>query len=114
MNDISYNKESNDQLILLEIGNFIKQRRIDLGITQGELAKQAAVSRSTISLIERGENIALGNLIKVLRMLDALYVFNAFKSYDEISPLRLAKIVSEPRQRAYSRKKKNDENDLGW
>jgi transcriptional regulator with XRE-family HTH domain len=114
MNDISYYKESNDHVILQEIGNFIKKRRIDQGITQDELAKQAAISRSTLSLIERGENIALGNLIKVLRMLDALYVFNEFKTYDEISPLQLAKMVSEPRQRAYSRKKETDENDLGW
>lgn len=114
MNDISYNKESNDQLTLQEIGNFIKQRRIDGGITQGELAKQAAVSRSTISLIERGENIALLNLIKILRMLDSLYVFNEFKYYEEISPLKLAKGATEPRQRAFARPNDKDKNDLEW
>jgi transcriptional regulator with XRE-family HTH domain len=114
MNDISYNKESSDQLILQEIGNFIKQKRIDRGITQNQLARQAAVSRSTLSLIERGENIALGNLIKVLRMLDALYIFNEFKYYDEISPLKLAKGITEQRQRAFVRGNNKDRNELGW
>ena len=114
MNDISYNTEKSDQIILQRIGHFIKQRRIDHGITQGELAKQAAVSRSTISLIERGESIALGNLIKILRMLDAFYVLSEFNQYAEISPLKLAQGVNEPRQRAYGRKNKGHQNDLEW
>ncbi len=114
MSDNSYITYKSDVAILKEIGNFIKQRRIAQGITQDELAKQAAVSRSTLSLIERGESIALGNLIKILRMIDALYVFSEFKAYDQLSPLQLAKGFSEPRQRAYSKNKDTDENDLGW
>lgn len=114
MSDNSYIVYKGDKTILKEIGSYIKQRRIAQGITQDDLAKQAAVSRSTLSLIERGENISLSNLIKILRMLDALYVFNEFKTPDQFSPLQLAKIVREPRQRVYSRKKESDENDLGW
>lgn len=114
MNDIPYIENKSDKVILKDIGNFIKRRRIEQGITQNDFAAKAAISRSTLSLIERGENIALSNLIKILRMLDALYVLNEFKTFDQISPLQLAKGVKEPRQRAYSRSNKSDKDDLGW
>jgi len=66
MSDISYISNLSDKAILVEIGNFIQQKRIKLNLTQQELAKQVSISRSTLSLIERGENIALINLIKIL------------------------------------------------
>jgi transcriptional regulator with XRE-family HTH domain len=56
--------------------------------TQDEVANRAAISRSTLSLAERGENIAINNLVKILRVLDALYVFEQFRAAPKISPLQ--------------------------
>lgn len=114
MNDISYINNLSDKAILLQIGRFIKQKRIDQQITQQELADRAAISRSTLSLIERGENIALLTLIKILRILDALYVFDDFKDKSRVSPILLAKEEHKRPRRARSSKGKNKEPDLGW
>lgn len=38
-----------------ELGRQVLMRRKELGLTQGELAEQAGISRNYVSLIERGE-----------------------------------------------------------
>jgi len=96
MSEKSYITSLSDKAILSEIGTFITQRRIELQITQAELAKRAVLSRSTVSLMERGESISLSNLLKLLRILDALYVLNAFKVQEEKNSTALA--VQEQKQ----------------
>lgn len=114
MNDISSINLFSDKTLLQNIGNFIQQVRIQQKRTQQDLANDAAISRSTLSLIERGENISLLNLIKILRILDALYVLKNFQLPEEISPLQLAKGENKPRQRASNRNNNQDKEDLGW
>jgi transcriptional regulator with XRE-family HTH domain len=111
MNEISY---ISDGAILKKVGAFIKARRIDQNLTQEEVAERAAISRSTLSLLERGENIALSNLLKVLRVLDALYVLNDFQEVTTISPMQLAKEDEAKWKRASKSKKSNPKDDLGW
>lgn len=115
MSDVLIISLLSDKAILQKLGLFIQQTRIKQGIKQEELAFQAAISRSTLSLVERGDNISLVNLIKILRMLDALYVLNAFEVLEELSPLQLAKGVKKQRKRV-SKSGSNDLNsdDLGW
>lgn len=114
MNDFSYISSLSDAAILKEIGEFVKAKRIDKNLTQDEVAAQAAMSRSTLSLLERGDNISLANLLKVLRVLDALYVFEQFKITGQISPLQLAKEDEKKRKRASGNNNKNDKDNLGW
>lgn len=114
MNDISYINNFSDKAILMQIGNFIQQKRIKQNFSQQELANQSAISRSTLSLIERGENISLINLIKILRILDALYVLENFKVSEELSPLQLAKGETKNRKRASNRSNNQNKEDLGW
>jgi len=104
----------NDQTILKQIGSFVRQTRIRQHITQNELAEKAAISRSTLSLLERGESISLDNLIKILRILDALYVLEHFQTTDTSSPLQLAKQEKAQRKRARNQKTTGLEEDLGW
>jgi transcriptional regulator with XRE-family HTH domain len=119
MNEITNILSYSDDAILKEVCNFVKQRRIDQHLTQQELAKSAAVSRSTISLLERGENISLINLIKILRILDALYVFEQFHVKPQVSPMLLAKEAQKKRKRVYHTDAErnnvvNEPEDLGW
>jgi transcriptional regulator with XRE-family HTH domain len=114
MNDLSYTSSLSDAAILKEIGEFVKSKRIDQNLTQDDVAEQAAISRSTLSLLERGDNIALSNLLKVLRVLDLLYVFDEFKVSPQISPIQLAKEDELKRKRASRGHDKNDKNSLGW
>lgn len=114
MNNISYISNLSDKAILMEIGNFIQQKRIKQNLTQQELASKVAISRSTLSLMERGENVVLLNLIKILRILDALYVLENFKLGEELSPMQLAKGETKKRKRAASLSNNSNKEDLGW
>lgn len=115
MSNISDISLFSDKAILAAIGLFVQQTRIKQNLNQQELADKAALSRSTVSLLERGENISLINLLKILRILDALYVLNAFETRDEISPLRLAKGEKKLRKRVIKKDTSQDDNlDLGW
>lgn len=79
--------------------------------TQDELATAAGISRSTLSLLERGETVTVTTLIQVLRVLDQLAILNAFEVRETISPLALAKLQKEKRQRARSKPNKHESKE---
>jgi transcriptional regulator with XRE-family HTH domain len=101
-----------DNALAKYIGSFVRHHRMELNKTQDELAEAAGISRSTLSLLERGESITVTTLIQVLRVLDQLSVFSAFEVKDTLSTLALAKLQKEKRQRARSKSsKKNGSNE---
>ena len=104
MSDFSYNYVYSDKAIMKGIGSFFKQKRLDKNLTQQALADRAAISRSTLSLMERGENIVLSNTLKVARVLEVLYVFDHMHKLTTISPMMVAEAEAKMRKKA-SRKK---------
>ncbi len=102
MTDLSYvNWDSmSDGALAEHIGVFIKHHRMEQNITQDTLAKAAGISRSTLSLLERGETVTLATLIQVLRVLDQLHTMETFSVQQTISPLALAKMEKKKRKRA--------------
>ncbi len=105
----SYNNWTNksDSSIEKDIGLFIRAIRQEQKKTQAEIAKEADISRSTLSLLEKGEAGNITTLIKVLRVLNQLNVLQGFEVINEISPLALAEMQAEKLQRI--RKKKTPE-----
>jgi transcriptional regulator with XRE-family HTH domain len=97
-----------DKALLQHIGNFVKHHRLDQNKSQEKLATDAGISRSTLSLLERGEPVALLTLIQVLRMLDKLNVLNEFTIEPTISPMMVAEMELKKRKRA----SKTDDNDI--
>ena len=102
MTDISYNKwdSMSDKALAMHIGVFVRHHRMEQNKTQEVLAKAAGISRSTLSLLERGETVTLATLIQVLRVLDKLFVMDVFSVQQDISPLMLAKMEKNKRKRA--------------
>lgn len=115
MSDISYKNwfSMSDKALAEQIGAFVKYHRLGQNKTQDVLAKAAGISRSTLSLLERGEAVTLSTLIQVLRVLEQLQMMQAFVVQETISPLALAKIEQEKRKRARG-KKKNDSEKSDW
>jgi transcriptional regulator with XRE-family HTH domain len=105
MTDISYTNwdSMSDKSLAMQIGTFIKHHRMEQNKTQDVLANTAGISRSTLSLLERGETVTLATLIQVLRVLDQLQVMEAFTIQQFISPLVLAKMEKNRRTRARSK-----------
>lgn len=89
-----------DMAILRMIGDFIKKKRMALNKTQDQLAVEASISRSTLSLLERGEKVNLITLIQVLRVLDELQILEAFEVRQQISPIEYIKL-----QKKYERQR---------
>ncbi len=102
-----------DQAIVEAIGGYVKHQRLNQNKTQAQIAEAAGVNRWTISQIEKGEAISLTSLIQILRALDALHVFSNFKIEQQISPLELAKLEKQKRQRARN-KNTNPQTDSEW
>ncbi len=48
----------------------LKQRRLDLGLTQAELASRAGIEQSQVSKLERNLDVRLSTLAKILTALD--------------------------------------------
>ena len=88
-----------DTALSQQIGAFVKHQRMEQNKTQYMVAKAAGISRSTLSLLERGETVTLATFIQVLRVLDQLHVMNAFEIQQSISPLALAKAEKKKRKR---------------
>lgn len=115
MHDKSYTQwiSMSDKALAKHIGTFVRHHRLEQNRTQDELASEAGISRSTLSLLERGEAVTLATLIQVLRVLDKLHLMSAFSVNESISPLALAKLQKEKRQRARGRKADKKE-DTDW
>lgn len=96
-----------DRAIILAIGNYIKEKRLSINITQTQVAEKAGINRSTLVKIENGESITLISLIQILRALDLLHILDIFKIEKIISPIELAKIEKKKRQRARGKKENN-------
>jgi transcriptional regulator with XRE-family HTH domain len=95
----------NDKALAEQIGAFIKHHRMEQNQTQDVLANAAGISRSTLSLLERGETVNLATLIQVLRVLDQLHIMEVFTVQQTISPLALAKMEKNKRKRASAKRK---------
>lgn len=98
-----------DQALASRIGVFVKHHRLEQNKTQEALSHEAGISRSTLSLLERGETVTLATLLQVLRVLDQLQVMDAFVVEPRISPLALAKAEQEKRKRARNAKPQDPE-----
>ena len=103
-----------DKLILKKLGNFVQYHRIQQKKTQQTLAEAAGISRSTLSLLERGEIVTLATFVQVLRVLDQLAVLEAFTINPIISPLQLAKIEQKKRQRVRTQQPNSTNPTADW
>ena len=117
MNEISYMNWSSmtDKALMKTIGTFVQHHRLNQNKSQSAVAVSAGISRSTLSLLERGEKVSLTSLIRVLRILDLLHILDAFKVVDELSPIEYAKLQKKTRKRSRKIKENMDsKEDLEW
>jgi len=104
-----------DKALLTQIGLFVQTHRLNQNKSQDQVAEAAGMSRSTLSLLERGKKVRIDSLIQVLRVLDLLYIMDVFKVTEQISPLEYAKLQKKKTQQASPTKiSPKDKNDLGW
>ncbi len=89
-----------------ELGNRLKQARLNVDLTQAEVASRAGLNRRTILNAEKGK-VQLENLVAILVSMDMVDQLNMFLPAQEISPIQLAKLKGQERKRASKSKRRN-------
>jgi transcriptional regulator with XRE-family HTH domain len=113
-NITNFNNISNSE-ILKNIGNSLKQTRLKKNITQDELSKISGLDRTTISQLENGRAATLLTLVQILRALDELNLLDILSEEPEVSPLVVAKLKKQTRQRASGKKTTTeDKKESEW
>lgn len=93
-----------------EIGDRLKQARLNANITQAELAKQAGVSRKIVLNAEKGQ-AQLENFMALLVALDLTDQLKYFLPPQSISPLQLRKLQGKQRMRASGSRGEDDDDN---
>ena len=104
-------KLMSDAAILAELGKRLAQRRIDLQLTQADLAHEAGISKRTVERIEAGESAQMSNLIRICRVLDLLPGVDRFIPPAGPRPMDLIKNKGKRRQRASSSRRSAGRDD---
>lgn len=89
-----------DTAILQLLGERLERFRIEMGLTQSELAQQAGVGKRTVERIESGMGAGLQQLIRVLRVLKLAEGLNALVPELPPSPMAELKLRGRQRRRA--------------
>jgi transcriptional regulator with XRE-family HTH domain len=96
-----------------ELGNRLKQARLNANLTQAEVAARTGVSRKIIMSAEKGF-VQLESLVAIMIALDLVRQLDNFLPKQEISPIQLAKIQGKQRQRASGSKLIKSEAPSEW
>ena len=96
--------ELNDSAVLTELGQRLTHRRVEAGLTQEDLAREAGVSKRTVERLEAGNSIQLTSLVRVLRALSLLGGLDALLPPAASGPMDLLR-HRKPRQRVRSAKR---------
>lgn len=89
-----------DEAVLVELGARLAQRRLELGFSQADLAKQAGVSKSTVQRMEAGTSTQFSNLIRIFRVLDLMDRLEMLVPEAGPRPMDLLKLKGKTRKRA--------------
>ncbi len=109
------NYYSSTSEVLLEIGRRVKSSRIDMSITQREMAEITNLSVRTISNFETGKDVSFSTVIEVLRVLGQLQSLDIMIPEQMIRPTQVMALGKE-RERVSSKRseKKSTSSDWRW
>jgi len=92
--------EMGDSAVLAEIGRRLQVHRLNLNLSQTDVAEKAGISRRALQNIERGQTCTLTLLVRTLRALGQLDALDGFLPEPSVSPIQLAKLKGRERKRA--------------
>ncbi|MEN8693398.1 MAG: helix-turn-helix domain-containing protein [Akkermansiaceae bacterium] len=85
------------------IGERVQRHRLNLNMSQNELAEKAGVARRTITSVENGQGGTLSTLIRLLRAMDKISLLEDFLKEPELSAEQKKKAKrGKLQQRKYS------------
>lgn len=107
-----------DAAILAKLGARIKSTRLKQNITQESLAISANISLSSVKKIENGEIKSFDSLLRVLRVLGKLDLFQSMIDEEQLSPSEYYELVNSTkkatRKRAVGQISNNKKEGSEW
>lgn len=103
-----------DGAALAELGNRLARIRIDMRMTQAELAKEAGVSKRTLERLEAGDPTQTPTLMRVLRVLGLLEGLDAVIPEVGLRPMHIVKESRGLPKRVRKKKKLDGQGAWKW
>lgn len=101
-----------DNSIRHKIGEKLKLLRLRQNISQDSLATDTQVSLSTIKKIEKGEIGSFDSLMRVLRVLGKLDLFQPLVEEEEMTPNEYYEFINSHRKKLRKRAAKTRSNNV--
>lgn len=108
MTNTEFTQLDSDEAVLRELGRRLAQRRLDLQLTQEDLAEQAGVGKRTVERIEAGASAQMTSLVRTLRVLDLLSGLDLVFPESGPRPMDLLKREGKRRRRASPRRRQDN------
>jgi putative transcriptional regulator len=96
-----------------DLGNRLKQARLNADLTQVEVAEHAGVSRKAVLNAEKGK-AQLEVLVAIMGALNLTAQLDNFLPVQDISPIQLAKLRGRKRQRASGQRSTGEQEPPEW
>ncbi len=96
-----------------ELGERLKQARLNQNLTQAEVAESVGVSRKQVINAEKGK-AQLEMFVAILLALNLTGHLELFLPKQQISPLQLAQLQGRQRQRASGQKTVDEKGEPQW
>ncbi|WJV63398.1 helix-turn-helix transcriptional regulator [Pectobacteriaceae bacterium CE70] len=96
-----------------ELGERLKQARLNNDLTQAEVAERAGITRKSVLNAEKGR-VQLDVFVAIMAALNLTEQLERFLPKQQISPLQLSRLQGKKRQRASGQRKSNEEDVPEW
>ena len=83
----------------------VEEIRLSRNVSQAALAKEAGVSRSTITRLARGESISVDSFVRILQALGLADHLAALLPNPDVRPVERIRLHGSERRRASSKRK---------
>jgi DNA-binding XRE family transcriptional regulator len=95
-----------EDTVLAELGGALAARRIEMELTQAELAEQAGIGKRTVERVEAGSSCQTSVLIRIMRVLELLEGLGRLIPPTGPRPMDLLKRKGKARKRASSKRRR--------
>jgi transcriptional regulator with XRE-family HTH domain len=93
-------EQASIEAIQANLGQRLVQLRLARNVNQQQLAREAGVSRRTITRLENGESVSLDTLLRVMRALDVIDRLGALLPDPAVRPIDRVRLKDKERRRA--------------
>ena len=107
-------KQTTPEAVITELGMRMAQRRVELSMTQSELAEQAGVGKRTVERIEAGTDTQLSTLIRLLNVLGLTEHLDHLVPEATFSPMEMLEHQVKPRKRATPKRAAKPKGPWKW